>query len=46
MTMVDHLQGKKVERRVDTGVWMISKENLDTPQSQQLLKPPIDQYLD
>ena len=46
MTMVDHLQGKKVERRVDTGVWMISKENLDTPQSQELLKPPIDRYLD
>src|SRR3954470_1970431 len=46
MTMVDHLQGKKVERRVDTGVWMISKENLDTPQSQELLKPPIDRYLE
>ena len=46
MTLVDHLQGKKVERRVDTGVWIISKENLDTPQSQELLKPPIDRYLD
>jgi ribose transport system substrate-binding protein len=46
MTMVDHLQGKKVERRVDTGVWMITRENLDTAQSQELLRPPIDRYLD
>jgi len=46
MTMVDHLQGRKVQRRIDTGVWMISKDNLDTPQSQELLKPPIDRYLD
>jgi ribose transport system substrate-binding protein len=46
MTMVDHLQGKQVERRIDTGVWMITKDNLDTAQSQELLKPPIDRYLD
>jgi len=46
MTMVDHLQGKRVQRRIDTGVWMITRDNLDTPQSQELLKPPIDRYLD
>jgi len=46
MTMVDHLQGKQVQRRIDTGVWMITKDNIDTPQSQDLLKPPIDKYLD
>jgi ribose transport system substrate-binding protein len=46
MTMVDHLQGKQVERRIDTGVWMITKDNLETAQSQELLKPPIDRYLD
>ena len=44
MTMVDHLQGKQVERRIDTGVWMITKDNLDTAQSQELLKPPIDRF--
>ena len=46
LTMVDHLQGKQVERRIDTGVWMITKENIDTAQSQELLKPPVDRYLD
>jgi ribose transport system substrate-binding protein len=46
VTMVNHLQGKAVERRIDTGVWMITSDNLDTPQSQELLRPPIDKYLD
>jgi ribose transport system substrate-binding protein len=46
VTMVNHLQGKAVERRIDTGVWMITRDNLDTPQSQELLRPPIERYLD
>jgi ribose transport system substrate-binding protein len=44
-TMVDHLRGQPVEKRVDTGVWLITPENLDDPQSQTLLHPPLDQYL-
>ena len=40
-TMVDHLQGRTVEKRVDTGVWLITAENLDTPESQELLNPPV-----
>jgi ribose transport system substrate-binding protein len=45
-TMVDHLQGKPIEKRVDTGVWLITKESLDAPEAQQLLHPPLAQYLD
>jgi ribose transport system substrate-binding protein len=44
-TMVEHLEGKPVERRVDTGVTMITPDNLDDPASQALLHPPVDQYL-
>jgi ribose transport system substrate-binding protein len=44
-TMVDHLEGKPVERRVDTGVSVITPENLDDPASQTLLHPPVDQYV-
>ncbi|HEX6924794.1 MAG TPA: substrate-binding domain-containing protein [Longimicrobiaceae bacterium] len=44
-TMVDHLQGKSVEARIDTGVKMITPENLDDPESQELVDPPIEQYL-
>lgn len=45
MRMVDHLQGRPVDKRIDTGVWMITKENLDNPESAELLHPPIDRYL-
>lgn len=45
-TMVAHLQGKPVDKRIDTGVWLITKDNLADTQSQALLKPPIDKYLD
>jgi len=44
-TMVDHLQGKPVERRVDTGVAMITPDNLDSPESKELLNPPVNEYL-
>jgi ribose transport system substrate-binding protein len=43
--MVTHLQGKPVEPRVDTGVWMITKDNLSDPQSADLLHPPVERYL-
>jgi ribose transport system substrate-binding protein len=44
-TMVDHLQGRVVEKRVDTGVWLITKDNLDAADTRELLQPPIDRYL-
>jgi ribose transport system substrate-binding protein len=45
-TMVDHLQGRPVEKRVDTGVWLITEENLAAPDTHQLLYPPVNQYLE
>src|SRR5690606_19743948 len=45
MRMVDHLQGRQVERRIDTGVWMITPENLQQPEMAELLHPPVDEYL-
>jgi ribose transport system substrate-binding protein len=44
-TLVDHLQGKPIEKRVDTGVTLITPQNLNAPESQQLLHPPLQQYL-
>ena len=44
-TMVQHLQGEPVESRVDTGVALVTPENLDDPQIQQLIRPPLDTYL-
>ena len=44
-TMVDHLHGKPVPPRVDTGVLVVNAENLDTDEAQRLLHPPLDVYL-
>ncbi|MEP6719268.1 MAG: substrate-binding domain-containing protein [bacterium] len=44
-TMVNQLLGKPVEKRVDTGVLMITPDNLDASETQELLHPPLDKYL-
>jgi hypothetical protein len=43
--MVDSLQGKQVEKKIDTGVMLVTKENLESPEVKTLLHPPLDQYL-
>jgi ribose transport system substrate-binding protein len=44
-SIVDHLQGKPGEKRIDTGVTMVTRDNLEAPEIQTLLHPPLDQYL-
>jgi ribose transport system substrate-binding protein len=44
-TMVDHLQGRPVPRRVDTRVVVVTPENLDRAEVKDLLHPPVDRYL-
>jgi len=44
-TMLESLQGKPVEKKIDTGVTMITLDNLDGAETQTLLHPPLDQYL-
>jgi len=44
-TLVAHLLGETVEKRVDTGVTLITPSNLDAPESTALLRPPLEQYL-
>jgi ribose transport system substrate-binding protein len=44
-TMVDSLLGKPVNRKIDTGVMLVTKENMQAPEVQALLHPPLDQYL-
>jgi len=36
-TAVDVLQGKSVEKRIDTGVMVVTKDNLNSPEVQKLL---------
>ena len=44
-TLVSHIGGAKVEKRIDTGVAMVTKENMGEPEIQELLNPPLEEYL-
>ena len=44
-TLVAHLQGKKVEKVIDTGVQLVTPENMEQAEMKELLYPPLDKYL-
>ena len=44
-TMVKHIQGEKVDNRIDTGVVLITPETMEQPEMRDLLNPPFDKYL-
>ena len=39
---IDHLEGKPVEKRIDTGVLVVTMENFDDPEIQKILYPLSD----
>ena len=39
-TVVAHLRGEKVQKRIDTGASLATKANMDTPEIKELLEPP------
>lgn len=39
--LVASLLGQPVEKRIDTGVMLITPENMNTPEAQKLLNPPV-----
>jgi len=45
MTAVKNLRGEKVEKRIDTGVMLVTPENMNQPEIKDLLYPPLDKYL-
>lgn len=40
-TVVAHLRGESIDKRVDTGVSLATKENMDTPEIKALLAPDL-----
>ena len=44
-TMAAHLRGQPVEKKVDTGVTLVTPDNLDVPTSKEVLNPPVAKYL-
>lgn len=45
VTMAKHLAGEKVEKRIDTGATVVTRENMDQPEIKQLLEPDLDKWL-
>lgn len=44
-TMVDHLRGKPVEKRIDTGARYVDKSNVDDPAVKEIISPDLKQWL-
>jgi len=44
-TLVAHLQGQKVEKRIDTGSTVATPENMDDPKIKNLLEPDFKKWL-
>jgi ribose transport system substrate-binding protein len=45
MTLVSQLDGKPVEKRIDTGVVLVTRDTMEQPEIKDLLNPPLDKYL-
>ena len=45
MTMFEHLSGKQVDKRIDTGVYVVTPANMDEAEMKDLLYPPLEKYL-
>lgn len=44
-TLSDHLNDKKVGKRIDTGATMVTSENMNQPEIRELLQPDLEKYL-
>ncbi len=45
MTIVQHLKGQPVDKRIDTGVTLVTPETMEQPDIKDLLQPPVNKYL-
>ncbi|MDX2227905.1 MAG: substrate-binding domain-containing protein [Verrucomicrobiae bacterium] len=45
ITLMHVLEGKPVEKSVDTGVGLVTRENIDKPEVQAQINPPLREYL-
>jgi ribose transport system substrate-binding protein len=44
-TLVGHIRGEKVERRIDTGATLVTKVNMEQPDIRERLQPNLDRWL-
>ena len=44
-TMVSHIRGEEVPARIDTGVTLVTRDNMNDPKIAELLRPDVDRWL-
>lgn len=44
-TIVEHLRGESVSRRIDTGATLITSDNIDQPEIKELINPDLSKWL-
>lgn len=44
-TLVSHIKGEQVEKRIDTGVHLATQQNMNEPAMKELLKPDLSKWL-
>jgi ribose transport system substrate-binding protein len=40
-TIIEHMQQKKPPKRIDSGATLVTRDNMNTPEVQKLLNPPV-----
>jgi ribose transport system substrate-binding protein len=44
-TIVTHIHGAPVEKRIDTGVRLVTREQMNDPAAKELLRPDLTRWL-
>jgi ribose transport system substrate-binding protein len=44
-TLVSHIKGESVEKRIDTGVHLATQQNMNEPEMKELLSPDLSKWL-
>ena len=44
-TIVTHIHGGSVEKRIDTGVRLFTRERMNDPDEKELLRPDLSRWL-
>jgi len=44
-TIVSHIRGEEVPARIDTGVTLVTRDNMNDPNVAELLRPDVDRWL-
>ena len=44
-TLVQHIKGEKVDQQHDTGVYVVTRDNVDDRENKELVEPDLDRWL-